>query len=48
VGGLAQNVPRERIKTMAPLGRSLMFPPELLGITPQMIVDIVAYLQAGP
>jgi putative heme-binding domain-containing protein len=47
VGGLAQSVPRDRIKSVNPLGRSLMLAPELMGLTPQAIVDIVAYLQAA-
>jgi putative heme-binding domain-containing protein len=46
-GGLAQSVPRERIKSITPLGRSLMFAPETLGLTPQAVVDIVAFLQAN-
>lgn len=46
IGGQVQNVPRSRVKSITPLPRSLMLAPEMLGLTPQTIVDIVAWLQS--
>jgi putative membrane-bound dehydrogenase-like protein len=46
VGGLSQSIPKSRIKSVAPLGRSLMFSPDLLNLTPQTIADLTAYLKA--
>ena len=46
MGGLSQEVPKDRVKVQKPLGRSLMFVPDALGLTPQAIADIVAYLQS--
>ena len=46
MGGLTQNVPRDRVKTIAPLGRSLMLTADVLGLTAQSVADIVAYLQS--
>ena len=45
VGGLLQTVPQERIAAVKKMDRSLMYPPALLGLTPQAIADIVAYLR---
>ena len=45
VGGLLQTVPRERIAAVKKMDKSLMYPPALLGLTPQAIADIVAYLR---
>lgn len=47
VGGQIQNVPRARVKSILPLPRSLMMNADQLGLTPQTIVDIVAYLQSS-
>jgi putative heme-binding domain-containing protein len=46
MGGQTQEVPKDRIKAQKPLGRSLLFVPDALGLTPQAIADIVAYLRA--
>ena len=46
-GGQSQVVPRPRVKSITPLPRSLMLAPEMLGLTPQTIVDIVAWLQSA-
>jgi putative membrane-bound dehydrogenase-like protein len=45
-GGQSQVVPRQRVKSITPLPRSLMLAPEMLGLTPQTIMDIVAWLQS--
>lgn len=41
-----QTVPKSRIKNIRKLGHSLMFPPDMLGLTPQSLADILAYLQS--
>lgn len=46
MGGLVQTVPKERIASMKKMERSLMYPPQQLGLTPQAISDIVAYLKS--
>ncbi len=46
-GGQSQLVPRTRVKNITPLPRSLMLAPEMLGLTPQTIVDIVAWMQSS-
>lgn len=46
MGGTTQQVWKKRIKSVTPLEPSLMFPPELLGLTPQTVADITAYLQS--
>jgi|GEM_PF-46435 len=46
MGGLVQTVPRSRIASLKPLGRSLMFDPSMLNLTPQSIADIAAYLKS--
>jgi putative membrane-bound dehydrogenase-like protein len=43
-GGLLQTVPKERIRSLSRMERSLMHPPQRLGLTAQAIADIVAYL----
>jgi putative heme-binding domain-containing protein len=45
MGGLLQTVPRSRIASITRLEKSLMFAPSALGLTPQSIADIVAYLK---
>ncbi len=45
MGGTVQTVPQDRILSVKPLGRSLMYDPANLGLTPQSIADIVAYLK---
>ena len=46
VGGQTQNIPRDHVKSIKPLGRSLMMSPETMGLTAQAIADIAAFLQA--
>ncbi|WP_395745762.1 PVC-type heme-binding CxxCH protein [Prosthecobacter sp.] len=46
MGGLVQTVPKERIASLKKMERSLMFQPQQLGLTPQAISDIVAYLKS--
>ncbi len=46
MGGTTQQVWKRRIKSITPHETSLMFSPELLGLTPQMVADITAYLQS--
>jgi len=46
MGGTVQTVPQDRILSVKPLGRSLMYDPANLGLTPQAIADIVAYLRS--
>jgi putative membrane-bound dehydrogenase-like protein len=47
IGGQMQEVWRERVKSVNPLGRSLMFPPATLNLTAESISDIAAYLMSG-
>jgi len=47
MGGLVQTVPRERIASVTKMERSLMYQPQMLGLTAQSIADIVAYLKSG-
>ncbi|MEA3211996.1 MAG: hypothetical protein QOE70_5053 [Chthoniobacter sp.] len=46
IGGQTQNVPADRVKSVNPLGRSLMFSADALGLPPQALADIAAYLQS--
>ncbi len=46
MGGLVQTVPKERIASITKMTRSLMYQPQQLGLTPQAISDIVAYLKS--
>jgi putative heme-binding domain-containing protein len=46
MGGMIQTVPQARIKTVTRMTRSLMLPPQAMGLTPQGIADIVAYLKS--
>lgn len=45
MGGNTQSVPKSRIAKMEKMKQSLMYPPGNLGLTPQMIADIVAFLK---
>jgi putative membrane-bound dehydrogenase-like protein len=47
MGGLKQEIDEDKIKSVTKLERSLMFPPEVLGLTAESIADIVAYLQSN-
>ncbi len=44
-GGLTQTVPKARIEGRKPLGRSLMLSADQLGLAPQDLADIAAYLK---
>jgi putative membrane-bound dehydrogenase-like protein len=46
MGGLVQTVPKSRIESVTHLTKSLMYEPAQLGLTPQTIADIVAYLKS--
>jgi putative heme-binding domain-containing protein len=46
MGGLVQTVPKARIASITKMTRSLMYQPQQLGLTPQAISDIVAYLKS--
>ena len=46
MGGQTQAVPRSRIKALTPFDRSLMFSADTLGLSPQALADIAAYLQS--
>ncbi len=46
MGGLVQTVPKARIKYVKKMTKSLMYEPSQLGLTPQGIADIVAYLKS--
>ncbi|MBN8420183.1 MAG: NPCBM/NEW2 domain-containing protein [Verrucomicrobia bacterium] len=46
MGGLVQTVPKERIASVKKMERSLMYQPQQLGLTPQSISDIVAFLKS--
>jgi putative heme-binding domain-containing protein len=48
VGGVMQRVPRSRLASLRPLGRSLMYEPSQLGLDAQKVADIVAYLKSIP
>ena len=45
VGGQTQTIAKSRIASMKPLEKSLMYDPANLGLTPQAIADIAAYLK---
>ena len=44
MGGLTQTIPKSKVKEVKKLGRSLMFPAEMLGLDAQGLADIAAYL----
>ena len=48
VGGVIQRIPRSRVASLGPLGRSLMYEPTQLGLDAQKVADIVAYLKSIP
>lgn len=45
MGGLTQMIPKARVQGQGNLGRSLMLSSEQLGLSPQDVADIVAYLK---
>lgn len=47
IGGQRQEIDEDRIKSITKLDRSLMFPPEVLGLNAQTVADIVAYLKSN-
>ena len=44
--GLTQTVPAKRIKSKKPLGRSLMLSADQMGLKPQDLADLLAYLKS--
>ena len=46
MAGLVQTVPKSKIKSIRKLSQSLMFSADMLGLDPQSLADIVAYLQS--
>ena len=46
MGAQLQTVPKSRIESITKLEKSLMFQPSQMGLTPQSIADIVAYLKS--
>jgi putative membrane-bound dehydrogenase-like protein len=46
LGGQTQTVARSRIASLTKMEKSLMFTPAMLGLTPQSIADIAAYLKS--
>lgn len=46
LGGQTQTIARSRIAKMKPMEKSLMYSPAILGLTPQTISDITAYLKS--
>lgn len=45
LGGTVQTIPRGRVSSVTKLTQSLMYSPALLGLTPQSVADIVAFLK---
>ena len=48
LGGQTQLVPRAKLKSKAKLNRSLMMSAAMLGMTPQDVADVIAYLKKDP
>lgn len=46
MGGQMQTIAKSRIASMKKMEKSLMYPPSLLGLTPQSVADITAYLKS--
>ena len=44
MGGVTQMIPKDRVKAIRWYGRSLMLSADQLGLSPQDVADIVAYL----
>lgn len=47
VGGQRQEIDEEKIKSVKKMERSLMFPPEVLGLSAQTVADLVAFLKSN-
>jgi putative membrane-bound dehydrogenase-like protein len=45
-GGVTQTVPKNRVKSKKPLGRSLMLSAEQMGLGAQELADVLAYLKS--
>jgi len=45
MGSLVQTVPRARIESVRPPGKSLMDEPSQFGLTPETFPDIATYLK---
>jgi putative heme-binding domain-containing protein len=46
MGGVVQTIPQSRITSRTKMKTSLMYEPIMLGLTPQSIADITAYLKS--
>lgn len=46
LGGQTQTIARSRIASMKKMEKSLMYTPAMLGLTPQSVADITAYLKS--
>jgi putative membrane-bound dehydrogenase-like protein len=46
MGGVVQTIPKNRIASRTKMKTSLMYEPVMLGLTPQSIADITAYLKS--
>jgi putative heme-binding domain-containing protein len=46
IGGQTQTVAKSRIASMKKMEKSLMYAPSLLGLNPQSVADITAYLKS--
>jgi putative heme-binding domain-containing protein len=44
MGGLVQTIPKSKVKEIKKLGRSLMFPADMMGLDHQALADVAAYL----
>jgi putative heme-binding domain-containing protein len=44
-GGFTQMIPADRVQSRTPMGRSLMLNAQQLGLSPQDVADVVAYLK---
>ena len=45
-GGIVQVIPSNKIKSVEPLGRSLMMSAEQLGMSAQDVADVLTYLKS--
>ncbi len=46
MGGVVQTIPKSRIASLSKMKTSLIYEPSMLGLTPQSIADIVAYVKS--
>jgi putative heme-binding domain-containing protein len=47
MGGQKQEIDEDKIKSVTPMERSLMYDPQTLGLNAQTVADVVEYLKAG-